>query len=531
MIEALSIQPRRPSALQQIIPIAVLFLFVLAAVLLLVMGKALDHDEHQFVASGALLARRSLLPYRDYPYFHTPILVLVYGGLFRLSDHLLLTARLFCGACAVGMAAVLFIFTYCRFRSLSFWPRFAAGAGAVLLLLANPLFSQTSGRAWNHDPAILLASLAFLAACAEHKRARASGSSIACGLLIGLAIGTRLTFAPTVAVLAVMMLAAPVGEDSLRPANWPRRVSRLLLFTLGLITGLLPVFVLAWTSPRGFVFGNFRYPMLNTAFRIATSSKYETSLIGRLIWIGRSVMLQPGTLLLLVLLVLVVMDARRRAAPKSLARSFLPVMILFLLPGALAPTPAFAQYFYVLVPFTILWIVEALSSGVRNDVNSPRTLRIPAVIVAIGVLIGCAGYVPARRQIAASRWPPLEVHEIGQTIHRLAGEGKILTLNPIYALEGGNDIYETYATGPFAARVAPMMTPEDRDAVKLWDARRLDEELNRTPPAAVLGGIEGDTDAPLLAYAHATHQPPIVMIGNPDPRKPSLKLWIIPNGH
>src|SRR5690349_6190270 len=50
--------------------------------------KRLDHDEHQFIASATLLARRGLLPYRDYPYFHMPHMVFIYAALFRFSDHL-----------------------------------------------------------------------------------------------------------------------------------------------------------------------------------------------------------------------------------------------------------------------------------------------------------------------------------------------------------------------------------------------------------------------------------------------------------
>src|SRR5438105_3710278 len=82
----------------------------LAVLLLLIaraMFKRLDHDEHQFIASAVMLSRRSLLPYRDYPHFHMPYLVAVYALLFKLSDHLLLTARLFSSAC--GFLIVLLV--------------------------------------------------------------------------------------------------------------------------------------------------------------------------------------------------------------------------------------------------------------------------------------------------------------------------------------------------------------------------------------------------------------------------------------
>ena len=58
----------------------VLFLLLVALFLLsVVRNQNLNHDEHQFVVSGILRASEGLLPYRDYPYFHMPNLVLVYG--------------------------------------------------------------------------------------------------------------------------------------------------------------------------------------------------------------------------------------------------------------------------------------------------------------------------------------------------------------------------------------------------------------------------------------------------------------------
>src|SRR3982751_2501664 len=54
---------------------SIVFLPLLLSLLGLSLFKRLDHDEHQFIASAALLARRGLLPYRDYPYFHMPHMV------------------------------------------------------------------------------------------------------------------------------------------------------------------------------------------------------------------------------------------------------------------------------------------------------------------------------------------------------------------------------------------------------------------------------------------------------------------------
>src|SRR5436853_6215645 len=69
--------------------------------------RELDHDEHQFVASGALLARHGLLPYRDYPYFHVPYLVFIYAAIFSATDHLLLAASLCSIFCSIATIVLI----------------------------------------------------------------------------------------------------------------------------------------------------------------------------------------------------------------------------------------------------------------------------------------------------------------------------------------------------------------------------------------------------------------------------------------
>jgi hypothetical protein len=59
----------------------VLLLLVFVAFLFArAMERDLNHDEHQFLAPGALLAREGLLPFRDYALFHLPNLVYLYAA-------------------------------------------------------------------------------------------------------------------------------------------------------------------------------------------------------------------------------------------------------------------------------------------------------------------------------------------------------------------------------------------------------------------------------------------------------------------
>jgi hypothetical protein len=510
--------------------LALFFVLLIAAELLLVFGKALDHDEHQFIASGVLLARRGLLPYRDYPYFHTPDLTFIYAGLFRLSDHLLLSARLFSGVCALLLSIVIFAIARRCFGGMSWAIRSLLSVGVVLLCIANPLFTQTSGRAWNHDLPVLLCVLAFLCACASHgKYARIL--SLLTGLLLGVAIGTRLTFAPTVLVFATLVIASSAKgqaivdvarrDDGLRGATDLSRIKawRLALFLFGLLLGLVPTLAMFLKAPQQFIFGNFQYPVLNTAFRMAGQHHHEfnTGVGSRLWYVLLHFVLMPGTLFLLALLLLSLWMARRSNNDAyRLQRTYLPLLLLFLLPGALAPTPAFAQYFYVLVPFVVLWIVYALAATARDQQHTGH-LVLPGVIAIIAIIAGVPMYMPERHWTLKDS-APLEIHRAGTEIRQLAGNGKVLTLTPIYPLEGGCDIYEAYATGPFAARIAPMLNNEQLQQIRLYNPGQLLLHLRQHAPAAVLAGSEGETDQPLCVYA-AT-QPWREM------RIDDLRLWV-----
>src|SRR3972149_7627683 len=125
------------------------------------MERGLNHDEHQFVASGVLLAKEGLLPYLDYPYFHVPNLVFIYAALFNFTDHYFLAARLLSAVFGWLTLAVLFYLAYNLFSRYSHALRFLMASGATVLLLVNPSFQYTTGFAWNHDSSVLFSLLAF----------------------------------------------------------------------------------------------------------------------------------------------------------------------------------------------------------------------------------------------------------------------------------------------------------------------------------------------------------------------------------
>ena len=99
------------------------------------------------------------------------------------------------------------------------------------------------------------------------------------------------------------------------------------------------------------------------------------------------------------------------------------------------------------------------------------------------------------------RWTPLLVHEEGTDLRALTN-GEILTLVPIFPLEGNAPIYKEFATGPFAWRVAPFVPEQLQPTVGFVDAAHLEFYLEPAPPAAILTGGETNVlEQPLNDYA------------------------------
>jgi hypothetical protein len=126
-----------------------------------------------------------------------------------------------------------------------------------------------------------------------------------------------------------------------------------------------------------------------------------------------------------------------------------------------------------------------------------------------------------------NEWLPLKVHARGEYIAQLAGHAPVLTLAPIYPLEGDAPIYPELVTGPMGWRVATLLPPEARARFGLVGVDDLEADLAQSPPRAILTGIhdnDAEVEAPLLAYAQAHGYVPV-----PLPEEGSL--WLSPQAH
>jgi hypothetical protein len=474
---------------------ALFLIFVLLLVFTLAMTKRLDHDEHQFVASAALLARQGLLPYRDYPYFHVPYLVYVYAAAFRCSDHLLLWARIISAVCGFGVLCAIFFAARNRMRvqgeAAAFWIAvFATGA-----LIGNPVFIFTTGRAWNHDVPTLLALLAFFAVVRGVVRDRI-GHTVIAGLLMGLATGTRLTFL----LPAIALAAGPALGSGLRIR---RRVFHLGGYLLGAVAALAPLGVIALKAPLPFYFDNLSYPTLNTAFRLA--SGYSKSMLPaqKMLFILRDVLVQPGTFPLVAIVIMLWFLRRRvlrqRGSRTGLQNDLLILLFLSSLVAGCAPTPLFTPYFFAPIVFLVLWCVYAVAE-VWEDPALIRGLK-PVAIAGLS-LIGVLA-IPYYARVVniweVGKWVPMRVHRTGIEIaHALPPHSRVMSVSPLFAMEGGARIFPSFATGPFALRVAPEVPEAIELKCRMLDLDDLKQVFWSDPTAVVVTGADTEGDARIL---------------------------------
>jgi 4-amino-4-deoxy-L-arabinose transferase-like glycosyltransferase len=475
-----------------------LFVGVLLWTLSLAARTSFGRDENVFVAGGQLMARDGLLPYRDFRHYHTPYLIFAYAALFKATDYLLLVARLFSALCATGIAAVC---GWMGFQLLEKAPthyRYILTWAGVLLLIATPLYAFTSGYAWNHNLATLLAILAFALLWQSARSLRPVGWIFASGVLIGLAVGTRTSFVTALPAFALALWFHP------QAGSLGGVIKRWVWLGLGMLLALLPVVIFYLAAPGGFVYDNWTYHLLNTQYRVEASYDSPIALGDRLWYALNDVFGRQGNLLLFVSFVFAAGAVLFGAFRRKLENAFEPLLFLgtalLVAVGSFLPSPSWYQYFYAPVPFALCAVWYGLSR--LNAAESRRWLA--AAFCTLAVVANLFQVQEYRRMtflLSPETWRPVQAHRVGEQIRQLVPTGKVLTLTPIFALEGGVPIYPEFATGPFVWRVASLMNAEQRRAVNAIAPEDLETFLADDPPAAVLVGAGGEVESPLVAYA------------------------------
>jgi hypothetical protein len=436
-----------------------------------------------------------LRPYADFAYFHVPGQTLLTAAFFAIFDRFLLTARLI-SIVSGWLSLALLVWLGVRYAPFSRgWARISYALAGVLTLLASPMFVHTSGRAWNHDLPMLL-TLAGLAVFLRAVRPaaptpppltrRTVGWIALTGALLGLAAATRLSYAFLAPAFALGIWRW--GSDHV----WSDRALRVLWLVVGGIVGVTPVWWALLTAPDAFLFGNVVYNLrLNPLYYETVSGASSLTMLTKLVYLAELLIARPANLAAPLLFVVALVPA----LPHLRSRAAIPLkMVLLLLPfalfSAMSPTPSQIQYYFVLYPLLLLGFFCSV-------VLWPRRQRLAAAAVGVAAAVSVVATAVSYGEglaivLQPDEWYPVKAHQRSQLTARLTDHGRILTLAPIHAMEGGAKTYPEFVTGPMAWRVAPFVSAEDRARFGFVDAAEMLELLAQKPPRGILTDFKED---------------------------------------
>jgi 4-amino-4-deoxy-L-arabinose transferase-like glycosyltransferase len=406
----------------------------------LVAFRFLDGDEGIY-AYASRLALHGHVPYRDFFYEQMPLLPYVYGVWIGVFGESWYAARSLSALAAAATGALLYLHVE---RRAGRWPALAATCLYALSGLVFGYFTIVK------TPA--LASLFLFGAyvLVEARRPR----WLAAGLLVGLAVDTRLVFAAAIPAFAVLAL----------------RRRGLFQFGGGLAAGLVPSVVFLALAPHAFVFDNLRYHGERTSHGLIGEPVQKLRTAGNLIGFGSADHALGVQFLLLLAASAAALWLLRRRLPFTAAVAVSLGIASFL------PTPTYVQYFCVVVPYLVLLAVEVAA-------------RWPRAALAGIAAYAAAGGVALAHDVQTS--PLLKpsirsVERVAATVNRRTHPGEtVLAGWPGYLFGTHAEAVSGY-THQFAPAAAAKVSPREAARVHVLSEPAIEALIRRRVPRLVV---------------------------------------------
>jgi hypothetical protein len=449
-----------------------------------------DHDESQYIAGASFSTY--LLIFRDFLQLQPPLHSWAFAPLAALfPNHMVLAMRL--ATAVIALCTLLTLWRALRVAGIS---RDSA-AIATLLIGATAAFQFTGSVVRNDMLPTLLSSMGLFAALMALRHC-APRYWLTAGSLFGLAIATKLNFAPLGLMTGLFVISAG-GRCGFRAACW---------LAAGALIGMTPL-LLAWMlAPDAFLYGILTYGATAPfAWYTANGAGDELTLVGKISDLLKYLALGPA---LAALTVLGINWITTRQRARSAGRRLAIWMIGGALVGAALPTPTQIQYLMPLLPPLALALGYLLDDARRWSLARRQTLlgvlcvmTVPGLVeTAIGIGAMVRNGSPVLEADAAARWA-------GATVRRLSGDDDIATLSPHLISSSGLELDPRFATGPFAYRSGWTMGTQLARRLHVMIPATL-KDMDRDPPAAILTGYEDGTrnlpkrpDDGLIAYARS----------------------------
>jgi hypothetical protein len=454
------------------------------------MMKPPGRDEQMYCTGGVLMAQGKMI-YRDFSYVsQLPYHPLLYSILFRIlnTNHYLLVGRMVSVVCDIlVMLCIVGIYRHI-FSKFSICGA-ALGASAAILYLFNPLVDYANGYAWNHDVVILCVILSFWFFISTDFKQKSRCWRTA-------AIGGLLTFASCMRVTTVLVQLLFFAALVSQPAqSMKQRIKTVIPFLIASgIVLIWPVWVIA-SAGKAFFLNLVWIPKLYGKWL------HEVGIVRNKPGLTLSALKTPGYFVLIVIAVylLVVLVWQRRKLVKSKGRNLLlaALLVLVFFVIALIPPTMWIQYLAMPAPFIVISFAYPLLylRQLADKAKDNKQFKIACAVVTFCAVVSIVSYpVVLHRTIALlipEGWVPIQLHRISQDIAEKTKEPKkILTLAPLFALEGGCDIYTELSCGSIVYRIGDRLSAWNRDITHTAGPRDLVELVDKDPPSAVIVNVE-----------------------------------------
>lgn len=424
------------------------------------------------------LVTHGKLPYHDFLWTQMPLMPYIYGSWMRLDGMTWFSAR----TLSAILAALLGVALYDEVaRQTGKW---IAGLLAVLLFMTSASIFAWFTIVKTYTLSTLLLFLAYRIAVrgpCDHP----SRWWIAAGMCLGLSVDVRLYIAGLLPVLAWWIV---------RHAMAGLRLRCLLLFCCGFALALFPNLYLFARDPGAYYFGNLGFHAIRSGVSLIGDFDDKLTTLGELVRPGGDGNALQMVLLLLTLPLSIrpgVSNAARLALILTLALAFICVL----------PTPTYAQYFCVTIPFLIVFAVCSMS----NLLDAlPHGKKRTCVAMACAVMAPAFAYaaIPDYRRFletgvqvsgidpgTAFNWRIRTILTVSNSIdHRIQPGEPVMSLWPGYVFQSKAEPYPGLENNS-ATYLAEDLSPSLRNRYHILS------------PGAILAGI-------------AWHKPKWVVLGN-----------------
>jgi Dolichyl-phosphate-mannose-protein mannosyltransferase len=441
--------------------------------------RLIDGDEGFYLLAARLVLQHKT-PYLDFFYPQAPLLPYVYAAWLKVGGISWFVGRALAALLTTLIGTMLFEQVYHETRSA------AASATSVILFASSTLVFcwLPVVKTLSLATFFLFASYVLLARLGDTGGAWLAALS---GVLFGLGVDTR----------SYLIVVVPIFLWWIWRAERSFRVSRLLWFSAGLLVGLAPSFLLFFRSPDVFLFNNLGYHAIRSDEGLV--GDWHNKLLMLLALFGGSQRrFQVSGLVVICALMFFRLSQRRPAASFALGIALLLGVV------SLLPTPAYIQYFSVVIPFLITGTMCLLPDFLAQlqSPTSQRNVRIAGIVfVALFILAGVPTFrqflqiwqtKPYLKDVADPQsWTLEQVSAVSAALDQVSVPGEpVASFWPGYIFASHANSYRGYEDS-FGMLVAGYLDPAQRRRYHVRAGDDIAADLAGHGPRLVVVGNQG----------------------------------------